>query len=81
MDKWYKKHYRRTLLDMHIEDWNEEFLSQYDPKKYFELLKKAEITAPMIYVQSHVGALLLAYKDWHHAQSIPWKRRHGKAGF
>ncbi|WP_027294490.1 alpha-L-fucosidase [Robinsoniella sp. KNHs210] len=73
MDKWYKKHYRRTLLDMHIEDWNEEFLSQYDPKKYFELLKKAEITAPMIYVQSHVG---LCY--WPTKTGIMHKAFHGK---
>lgn len=55
MSDWYKKRFRRTLLDMHIEDWSDEFLSEYDPELYFNALKKAQITAPMIYVQSHVG--------------------------
>lgn len=55
MEAWYKKRFRRTLLDMHIEDWEPSFLSRYNPEEYFRQLKKAEITAPMIYVQSHVG--------------------------
>lgn len=55
MCSWYKHNYRRTLLDMHIEDWDEQFFSKFDPRDYFEKLKIAEITAPMIYVQSHVG--------------------------
>lgn len=55
MDKWYKQKFRRTLLDMHIEDWDEKFLSEYSPQVYFEALKEANINAPMIYVQSHVG--------------------------
>lgn len=55
MSEWYKNRFRRTLLDMHIEDWDESFLSEYNPKGYLEALKKANIDAPMIYVQSHVG--------------------------
>lgn len=55
MKKWYQTHFRRTLLDMHIEDWDDAFLSKYDPEHYFEQLKKAHIDAAMIYVQSHVG--------------------------
>lgn len=55
MKQWYKEKFRRTLLDMHIEDWDEQFLAQFDPEQYFHLLKKAKITAPMIYIQSHVG--------------------------
>ena len=55
MKKWYQDKFRRTLLDMHIEDWNPEFMRQFDPEVYFRALQKAEITAPMIYVQSHVG--------------------------
>ena len=52
---WYRDKFRRTLLDMHIEDWNDEFLSKFDPDDYFEKLKLANIASPMIYVQSHVG--------------------------
>ena len=55
MGDWYKKRFRRTLLDMHIEDWDDSFLKNYDPEHYFQMLKEAKINAPMIYVQSHVG--------------------------
>ena len=40
---------------MHIEDWNDEFLSQFDPQTYVENLKRGHINAPMLYLQSHVG--------------------------
>jgi hypothetical protein len=52
---WYKKSYRRNLVDMHIEDWDERFLSQFDPKKYVELLKLAHVKSTMFYANSHVG--------------------------
>ncbi|HHY81618.1 MAG TPA: family 10 glycosylhydrolase [Clostridiales bacterium] len=55
MAKWYKNSYRRNLIDMHIEDWNEEFLSQFNSVKYVELLKKAKVQSAMIYINSHVG--------------------------
>lgn len=55
MDKWYKNAYRRHLLDMHIEDWDDEFLSKFDPEDYVDNLKRAKIQAAMIYMQSHVG--------------------------
>ena len=48
--KWYENNLRRNLVDMHIEDWDEEFLSQFDPKKYVELLKRANINSTMIYL-------------------------------
>ena len=31
---WYKNCYRRNLVDMHIEDWDESFLSEFDPEDY-----------------------------------------------
>ncbi|MDR2376836.1 MAG: alpha-L-fucosidase [Treponema sp.] len=40
---------------MHIEEWDSEFLSKFDPDAYFNNLKEANINAPMIYLQSHVG--------------------------
>lgn len=52
---WYENRYRRHLLDMHIDDWNEEFLSEFSENEYFENLKKANIESAMIYFQSHVG--------------------------
>lgn len=54
-EKWYSKAYRRHLMDMHIEDWSDEFFSKLDVDRYFNNLVKAKIQSPMIYLQSHVG--------------------------
>lgn len=55
MCMWYTNSYRRHLCDMHIDDWNEIFLSEFSPEEYFENLKKANIQNAMLYFQSHVG--------------------------
>lgn len=52
---WYREDRYRHLCDMHIDDWNPEFLSQFDPYDYVENLKLAKIENAMIYLQSHVG--------------------------
>lgn len=52
---WYKNVFRRHLCDMHIDDWNSEFLSEFSPEKYLENLKRAKIQNAMLYFQSHVG--------------------------
>ena len=52
---WYTNNYRRNLVDMHIEDWNPEFLSEFSVDDYHRNLVKGKIQSPMIYLQSHVG--------------------------
>ena len=52
---WFKNTYRRHLLDMHIDDWDDRFLSEFSPEKYYENLKTANIGGAMIYFQSHTG--------------------------
>lgn len=52
---WFEKSYRRHLCDMHIDDWDEKFLSQFSVDEYVENLKKARIQSAMIYVQAHTG--------------------------
>ncbi len=52
---WYKNAFRRHLCDMHIDDWDETFLSKFSPEIYVENLKKAKIQSAMLYFQSHVG--------------------------
>lgn len=52
---WYTNKLRRNLVDMHIDDWSEEFLSKFDPDTYVENLRRGHINAPMLYLQSHVG--------------------------
>jgi len=54
-EAWYKNSYRRNLVDMHIEDWNEEFLSKLDPKNYVKMLKLGNVKSTMVYANSHVG--------------------------
>ena len=51
----YSNLYRRHLMDMHIEDWDPQFLSRFCPETYVENLKKANINYAMIYLQSHAG--------------------------
>ena len=53
--KWYAKNFRRHLCDMHIADFDERFLSEFSAEEYFVNLKKAKVTAAMIYFQSHLG--------------------------
>lgn len=52
---WYSDSYRRHLCDMHIEDWDDAFFSNFSPETYVENLKKANVQNAMIYMQSHVG--------------------------
>jgi len=52
---WYERSYRRNLVDMHVEDWDERFLSQLDPKSYVKMLKLANVKSAMVYANSHVG--------------------------
>ena len=52
---WYDNSYRRHLVDMHIADWDDEFLSQFSVEDYIDNLKTAKIQNAMIYLQSHVG--------------------------
>ena len=55
MEKLYANNFRRHLLDMHIDDWDEKFLSEFDEYAYLYNLKKAHIQCAMIYLQSHMG--------------------------
>ena len=55
MNEWYKQKLRRNLIDMHIEEWNKDFLYHFDPDEYYNNLVEANINAPMIYFQSFVG--------------------------
>ena len=49
---------RHILLDMHIPDWDERFLAEYDPAAYVELCASAGADAVMVYCNSHAGQCL-----------------------
>ena len=55
---WIEGNYRRNLMDMHIDDWNPEFLTRINIDEYVEALKDAGIQAAMVKGRPHTG---LAY--------------------
>ena len=52
---WYSNNYRRHLIDMHIDDWDDTFMSEFSVENYVKNLKLANVTNAMIYLQSHAG--------------------------
>ena len=53
--KWFEEKFRHHLCDMHIDDWDERFLSAFSPETYLANLRLSHINAPMLYFQSHAG--------------------------
>ena len=53
--QWYENSFRRLLVDMQIPDWNEEFLSKFDPDNYAEMMSLARIDTAEIYAGSCLG--------------------------
>lgn len=54
-NKWFEKSYRRNLVDMHIADWDDRFMSEFDPKKYADMMKLGEVDTAIIYASSCLG--------------------------
>jgi len=52
---WYDKSFRRNLIDMHIPDWDERFMSKFDPREYAELIELGHIDTTYIYAGSCLG--------------------------
>jgi hypothetical protein len=52
---WYRTAYRRAVIDMHIPDWDERFLSELDASRYAEMLATSRAQSIVAYCQSHVG--------------------------
>ncbi|PXV93396.1 putative glycosyl hydrolase-like family 6 (GHL6) protein [Lachnotalea glycerini] len=52
---WIEGNYRRNLMDMHIDDWNPEFLSKINIAEYVNALKSANIQAAMVKGKPHTG--------------------------
>jgi hypothetical protein len=54
-ENWYRDAYRRAVVDMHIPDWDEDFLAKFDARKYAQALVEAKAQSIVAYAQSHVG--------------------------
>jgi hypothetical protein len=52
---WYRDVYRRSVVDMHISDWDPTFLSEFDAQKYVEMLTLSQVQSAVVYGHSHVG--------------------------
>jgi len=52
---WDQNHYRRHLVDMHISDWDDRMLSNFNAEKYIELVKHSGQQSIMHYANSHSG--------------------------
>ena len=46
---------RRLLLDMHIPDWDDRFLADYEPAELARLARQAGVEGALIYCKSHLG--------------------------
>lgn len=55
MGKWYRETFRRNLVDMHIPEYDERFLSEFDPVKYVDNLKRANVEVAYLYTSSCLG--------------------------
>lgn len=52
---WIKENYRRIFLDMHIDDWNEEFLSKLDPVEIVSTIKESGAQNIVVKAKPHTG--------------------------
>lgn len=51
----YRDARRRLLVDMHIPDWDDRFLSRYNPSSIADAAEAIGADAVMLYFQSHLG--------------------------
>jgi len=53
--RWFEKAYRRNVIDMHITDYDESFMTQFSAERYVEMLELSKAQSAVVYAQSHVG--------------------------
>ena len=52
---WYENSFKRNLIDMHIADWDPEFMSQFDPEAYADAVSASGVDTAIIYANSCLG--------------------------
>ena len=65
MAKWFETSTWRNLIDMHIPDWNENFLSKFDPKEYVDALADAGVDNAILYTGNCLGMCFWPTKAGH----------------
>lgn len=70
MSKWYKKLKWRNLVDMHIPDMDESYMSKFDPAQYAENMKTAGIELSELYTGNCLGICFFPTKVGHKHNGI-----------
>jgi hypothetical protein len=70
---WYKNNFKRNLIDMHIPDWNPEFLSKFDPEKYAESVSSSGADVALISTSSCLGNATYPTKIGHQHNNLVGK--------
>ena len=65
VSKWYETSYWRNLMDMHIPDWNPDFMSKFDPERYVELVEESGSDACEFYAGNCLGICFFPTKVGH----------------
>ncbi len=52
---WFQESWRRLLVDMHIPDWDESFMSRFSAEEYAEMMALAKVDTAEIYAGSCLG--------------------------
>lgn len=68
--KWFDHSYRRNLVDMHINDADPVYLSQYDPVKYVDNLVAARVDTAILYAGNCLGICFWPTSAGHIHQSL-----------
>jgi len=64
-NKWYKSSTWRNLIDMHIPDWNPEFLTEFSPEDYAQAMADAHVDTSIIYAGNCLGMCFWPTKVGH----------------
>jgi hypothetical protein len=53
--RWFENAWRRAVIDLHIPDWDPQFLSEFDADRYVEALVRSRAQSIVCYAHSHAG--------------------------
>ena len=62
---WYQASPWRNLVDMHIPDWNPDFLRDFDPERYADCMKEAGVDTALVYAGNCLGICFFPTKAGH----------------
>lgn len=62
---WYKESNFRNLVDMHIPDWNPDFMTKFDPEHYADCMAAAGVDTALVYAGNCLGICFFPTKYGH----------------